>query len=64
MSHIPIHLTEPIEACGDCAGEKRVYDWRIVQGVDSCGPFAEYREVEAECETCDGRGKFDEYRGE
>jgi RecJ-like exonuclease len=51
-------IGQQFEACGDCDGEGRVDDWRIVQGVDRYGTFAEYREVEIECTACDGRGKF------
>jgi hypothetical protein len=48
-----------IEECVACHGKGTVLVWQQVHGVNACGPFVEYAEVDTECNVCDGAGKFE-----
>ena len=48
-----------IEECVACHGKGTVLVWQQVHGVNACGPFVEYAEVDTECNVCDGAGEFE-----
>ena len=48
-----------IEECVACHGKGTVFVWQQVHGVNACGPFVEYAEVDTECNVCDGAGEFE-----
>jgi hypothetical protein len=48
-----------IEECVACHGKGTVLVWQQVHGVNACGPFVEYAEVDTACNVCDGAGEFE-----
>ena len=48
-----------IEECVACHGKGTVLVWQQVHGVNACGPFVEYAEVDTTCNVCDGAGEFE-----